>query len=74
MEHLGRLHFAYGLTDQAVDIWRATGLEPGRAGARGHRGRTWSSRRFTVAEVERMVRANEIRDAASVAAWHLATR
>ena len=29
MELLGRLHFAYGLTDQAVDIWRATGLEPG---------------------------------------------
>ena len=29
MEHLGRLHFAYGLTDQAVDVWRATGLEPG---------------------------------------------
>ena len=29
MEHLGHLHFAYGLSDQAVDIWRATGLEPG---------------------------------------------
>ena len=29
MELLGRLHFAYGLTDQAVDVWRATGLEPG---------------------------------------------
>ncbi len=31
-------------------------------------------RRFTVEEVDRMVRENEIRDAASVAAWHLATR
>ena len=29
MEPLGRLHFAYGLTDQFVDVWRATGLEPG---------------------------------------------
>ena len=32
------------------------------------------ARRFARAEVERMMRANEIRDAASVAAWHLATR
>jgi hypothetical protein len=30
-------------------------------------------RRFARDEVERMVRSNEIRDAASVAAWHLAT-
>ena len=29
LEHLGRLYFAYGLTDQSVDVWRATGLEPG---------------------------------------------
>ncbi len=32
------------------------------------------ARRFSADEVERMVRENEIRDAASVAAWHLATR
>src|SRR4051812_28892857 len=29
LELLGRLHFAYGLSNQAVDVWRATGLEPG---------------------------------------------
>src|SRR4051794_20940650 len=29
MEHLGRLYFAYGLSNQAVDVWRASGLEPG---------------------------------------------
>lgn len=73
LEHLGRLHFAYGLSDQAVDIWRAGGLEPG-AQALEDTERGLIVRRFTVAEVERMVRENVIRDAASVAAWHLATR
>src|SRR3954470_19371491 len=29
IEHLGRLYFAYGLSNQAVDVWRASGLEPG---------------------------------------------
>src|SRR5881397_2896116 len=29
MEPLGRLHFAYGLSNQFVDVWRAAGLEPG---------------------------------------------
>ena len=73
MELLGRLHFAYGLTDQAVDVWRATGLEPGPQ-ALEETEEGLIVRRFSVAEVERMVRENEIRDAASVAAWHLATR
>ena len=73
MELLGRLHFAYGLTDQAVDIWRATGLEPGpQALEETEVGLVVA--RFSVTEVDRMVRENEIRDAASVAAWHLATR
>ena len=73
MEHLGRLHFAPGLTDQHVDIWRATGLEPGpQALEETEAGLV--VRRCTVEEVDRMVRENEIRDAASVAAWHLATR
>ncbi len=73
MELLGRLHFAYGLTDQFVDVWRATGLEPGpQALEETEAGLVVG--RFSVADVERMVRENEIRDAASVAAWHLATR
>jgi 8-oxo-dGTP pyrophosphatase MutT (NUDIX family) len=73
MEPLGRLHFAYGLTDQAVDIWRATGLEPGPQALEDTEVGL-IVRRFTISEVERMIGANEIRDAASVAAWHLATR
>jgi ADP-ribose pyrophosphatase len=73
LEWLGRLHFAYGLTDQAVDVWRAGGLEPGEQ-ALDHTEHDLIARRFAVEEVERMIAANEIRDAASVAAWHLATR
>lgn len=71
IEHLGRLHFAYGLTDQAVDVWRATGLEPGEQALEDTE-QDLVARRFPLAEVDRMVRENEIRDAASVAAWHLA--
>jgi 8-oxo-dGTP pyrophosphatase MutT (NUDIX family) len=73
MERLGRLHFAYGLSNQFVDVWRATGLEPGEQALESTE-EGLVVRRFPVAEVERMVAENEIRDAASVAAWHLATR
>jgi hypothetical protein len=73
MERLGRLHFAYGLSNQFVDVWRATGLEPGEQALESTE-EGLIVRRFPVAEVERMVAENEIRDAASVAAWHLATR
>src|SRR3954465_10088521 len=73
MELLGRLYFAYGMSDQAVDVWRATGLQPGEQALEDTE-EGLISLRFTVAEVDAMVRANEIRDAASVAAWHLATR
>jgi 8-oxo-dGTP pyrophosphatase MutT (NUDIX family) len=73
MDHLGRLHFAYGLSDQAVDVFRATGLEPGEQALEATE-QDLVVRRFTVAEVDAMVRENTIRDAASVAAWHLATR
>jgi 8-oxo-dGTP pyrophosphatase MutT (NUDIX family) len=73
MERLGRLHFAYGLSNQFVDVWRATGLEPGEQALESTE-EGLVVRRFPVAEVERMVGENEIRDASSVAAWHLATR
>jgi 8-oxo-dGTP pyrophosphatase MutT (NUDIX family) len=72
LEGLGRLYFAYGLSDQYVDVWRATGLEPG-AQALEPTEYGLVARRFERTEVERMIRDNEIRDAASVAAWHLAS-
>ena len=73
MERLGRLHFAYGLSNQFVDVWRATGLAAGEQALESTEAGL-IVRRFAVAEVERMIAGNEIRDAASVAAWHLATR
>jgi 8-oxo-dGTP pyrophosphatase MutT (NUDIX family) len=73
LENLGTLYFAYGISNQSVDVWRATGLEPGeQALEETEHGLVVG--RFTVAEAERMVHANEVRDAASVAAWHLAWR
>jgi 8-oxo-dGTP pyrophosphatase MutT (NUDIX family) len=73
MEHLAQLHFAYGLSDQSVDVFRATGLEPGEQALEATE-QDLIVRSFTVDAVDRMVRENVIRDAASVAAWHLATR
>jgi ADP-ribose pyrophosphatase len=73
LEGLGRLYFAYGLTNQYFDVWRATGLEPG-AQALEPTEYGLVARRFERTEVERMIRDNEIRDAASVAAWQLASR
>jgi 8-oxo-dGTP pyrophosphatase MutT (NUDIX family) len=73
LENLGTLYFAYGISNQSVDVWRATGLEPGEQ-ALEETEHGLLVGRFTVAEAERMVHANEVRDAASVAAWHLAWR
>jgi 8-oxo-dGTP pyrophosphatase MutT (NUDIX family) len=73
LERLGRLYFAYGISDQHVDVWRATALELGERDLE-HTEQGLIARRFGRVEVERMIRENEIRDAASVAAWHLATR
>jgi 8-oxo-dGTP pyrophosphatase MutT (NUDIX family) len=71
LENLGRLYFAYGISNQSVDVWRATELTVGERELE-HTEQGLIARLFPVAEVERMIRANEIKDAASVAAWHLA--
>jgi 8-oxo-dGTP pyrophosphatase MutT (NUDIX family) len=71
LENLGRLYFAYGISNQSVDVWRATDLTVGERELE-HTEQGLIARLFPVAEVERMIRANEIKDAASVAAWHLA--
>ena len=73
MEHLGRLFFAYGLSDQSFDVWRATGLEPGEQALEATEA-DLRVERFAVAELEAMIAAGRVRDAATVAAWHLATR
>ena len=71
MEFLGRLYFAYGMSNQPVDVWRASGLVAGEQALEDTE-EGLIVRRFSVADVETMVRENVIRDAASVAAWHLA--
>ena len=72
MDHLGRLYFAYGLTSQSVDLWLATGLEPGPQSldATEHDLRV---ARVAVVELEPMIARGEIADAASVAAWQRVT-
>ncbi len=73
LERLGRLYFAYGITDQPVDVWLATGLEPGPQDLEPteHGLRVG---RFSVEELEAMIARGELADAASVAAWHRVTR
>jgi hypothetical protein len=73
MERLGRLYYGYGVLDQPVDIWRATGLEPGPQDLEPTE-QGLIARRFTRGEVERMIAENALRDAASIAAWHMAMR
>jgi ADP-ribose pyrophosphatase len=73
MEHLGKLYFAYGITDQSFDVWRASGLEPGEQALEATEA-DLRVERFTVAGFEAMISGGQIRDAATVSAWHLATR
>jgi ADP-ribose pyrophosphatase len=70
LEHLGRLYFAYGLTDQRFDAWLATdltqgeqALEPEEEGLRVGR--------FPVEEVRSMLLDGRIADSATVAALGL---
>jgi 8-oxo-dGTP pyrophosphatase MutT (NUDIX family) len=73
MEHLGQMFFAYGMSDQSFDVWRATGLEPGEQALEATEA-DLRVERFAVDEFEAMIAAGRVRDAATVAAWHLATR
>jgi 8-oxo-dGTP pyrophosphatase MutT (NUDIX family) len=73
MEHLGQLFFAYGMSDQSFDVWRATGLEPGEQALEATEA-DLRVERFTVGGLEDMISGGRVRDAATVAAWHLATR
>jgi len=70
LEHLSRMHFAYGISDQYFDAWLATGLTQGaqdlEAEEEGLR-----VGRFPLGEAEEMVRAGTISDAATVAALGL---
>jgi len=54
-------------------LWRATGLETGEQALEATEADLLVER-FTVADFEAMISDGQIRDAATVAAWHLATR
>ena len=73
IEHLGRLYFAYGLSNQSFDVWRATDLTEGEQALEATEA-DLRVERFAVADFESMIDAGSVRDAATVAAWHLATR
>ena len=73
IEHLGQLFFAYGITNQPFDVWRATGLETGEQALDATEA-DLRVERFGVDEFEAMISGGRVRDAATVAAWHLATR
>src|SRR3954452_13602702 len=61
LERLGSLYFAYGMSDQPVDVWRATGLEPGPQSLE-HTEADLRVARLAVDEVEAMVGDGRIRD------------
>ena len=70
MQRLGRLYFAYGISNQPFDVWLATdlsqgeqALEPEEEGLRVGR--------FPIARVEEMLREGSIADSATAAALGL---
>lgn len=70
LSHLGSLWHNVGSSPQAFDVFAATGLTQGET-AREPSEQTMRSRAVTVAQLEGMIRAGEIRDDATVAAWGL---
>jgi ADP-ribose pyrophosphatase len=69
MEQLGRLYFAYGISNQPVDVWLATGLEQGEQALEPEE-EGLRVGRFALPVAEGML-GNEIADAATVAAFGL---
>jgi ADP-ribose pyrophosphatase len=71
MERLGRMFFAYGMSDQFFDVWRATDLTQGEQALEpGEQGLVVG--RHRVADVVAMVRDGRIADSGTVAALGLA--
>jgi 8-oxo-dGTP pyrophosphatase MutT (NUDIX family) len=70
LQHLGRLWHAFGFSSQGLDAFFATELTQGEP-RREATEQTMRSRTVTVAELDAMILAGELRDAPSVAAWGL---
>jgi ADP-ribose pyrophosphatase len=73
MQRLGSLFYAYGLLDQRLDVWLATGLEPGPRAPEPSE-HDLRVARFPVDELEAMIARGKVVDAATLAAWHLVSR
>ena len=71
MERLGRLFFAYGMSDQPFDVWVARDLTPGAQDLE-HTEQGLVVARFALDDVRAMVREGAIADSGSVAALALA--
>ncbi len=69
LERLGGLFFAYGISNQPVDVWLATGLEQGEQALEPEE-EGLRVGRFKLSEVDAML-GEEIADAATVAAFGL---
>jgi 8-oxo-dGTP pyrophosphatase MutT (NUDIX family) len=71
LQRLGRLYFAYGMSDQFFDVWLATDLAQGEQALEDtEQGLVVG--RHRVVEVKDMVRAGQIADSGTVAALGLA--
>jgi ADP-ribose pyrophosphatase len=70
MEHLGVLYYAYGITDQPYDIYRATELTQGSAN-RETEEQDLVVKRVTARELEQLIGDGVIQDAPTIAAWTL---
>ena len=70
IERLGRLFFAYGITDQAFDVWLATELEQGEQALEPEE-EGLRVGRFPLARAEAMILDGTVADSATVAAFGL---
>jgi 8-oxo-dGTP pyrophosphatase MutT (NUDIX family) len=70
LRHLGHLYTAYGFSSQGYDVWLATGLRYGEA-EREVTEQDMQHRVFRAGEFEGMIRAGEIFDSHTIAAYGL---
>lgn len=68
--HLGHLFQAYGYATQGSHVYLAGGLRPGDAHL-DHEEQGLVTKRFAFADVVTMIRAGEVKDAATIAAFSL---
>lgn len=70
MEYLGQLFYAYGITNQAFDVFRATDLAQGPRSPETEE-QDLVVKRISISELEDLILHNIIQDAATIAAWSL---